>query len=83
MAIVHAFRGRDRVFGFTRDEAGANLPPQYGPWTAFKTIELYRDEPHQGVDAAECLDDIDAHGFHLTSAHRRITHLAIAPGVRP
>ncbi len=72
MAIVHAFRSQDRVFGFTLDAEGANLPPAYGPWAPFKTIELYHDEPHQGVDAGECLDDIARYGFHLTQAHRRI-----------
>ncbi len=77
MAKVHAFRGQDRVFGFTFDEQGANLPPQYGPWTPFKTIELYHDEPYQGVDVSVCLEDLSKHGFHLTDAHRRITHLAI------
>ena len=25
-----------------------------------------------------CLDDISKHGFHLTAAHKRITHLAVA-----
>ena len=72
MAIVHAFRGRERVFGFTLDEGGANLPAVHGPWAPFKTIELHRDEPHQGVESGECLDDIAQYGFHLTAAHRRI-----------
>jgi hypothetical protein len=75
--LVHAFRGRDRVFGFTRDEQGTNLPGPYGPWTMFKTIELHHDEPYQGVDVSACLDDIGKHGFHLTDAHERITHLAL------
>jgi hypothetical protein len=79
MAKVYVLRGQDRVFGFTLDEQGTNLPQQYGPWTTFKTIELYHDEPHQGVDASECLDDIGKHGFHLTAAHQRITHLALEP----
>ena len=35
---VHLFRGVGRIFGFTRDTAGANLPAQYGPWTAFKSL---------------------------------------------
>ena len=65
------------MFGFTLDEQGTNLPGQYGPWTAFKTIELYHDEPYQGVDVTVCLDDIGKHGFHLTAAHKRITHLAL------
>lgn len=65
------------MFGFSLDEQGANLPQQYGPWTSFKTIELYHDEPYQGVDVTACLDDIREHGFHLTAAHKRITHLAL------
>src|ERR1700735_5558898 len=77
MAKVHVFRGQDRVFGFTFDEQGTNLPRQYGPWTTFKTIELYHDEPYLGVDASVCLEDISKHGFHLTAAHQRITHLAV------
>ena len=77
MARVHVLRGQDRVFGFTLDEQGANLPRQYGPWTTFKTIELYHDEPYQGVDVSVCLDDLSKYGFHLTAAHKRITDLAV------
>src|ERR1700728_3265381 len=77
MTRVHVLRGQDRVFGFTLDEQGTNLPQQYGPWTAFKTIELYHDEPYQGVDVSACLDDISKYGFHLTAAHKRITDLAV------
>jgi hypothetical protein len=75
---VHVLRGQDRVFGFTLDEqGGTNLPQRYGPWTAFKTIELHHDVPYQGVDVSVCLDDISKHGFHLTAAHKRITQLAL------
>ena len=77
MATVHVLRGQDRVFGFTLDDQGTNLPLQYGPWTPFKTIELHHDEPYQGVDVSACLDDISKYGFHLTSAHKRITDLAL------
>src|SRR5580692_12114819 len=77
MARVHVLRGQDRVFGFTLDEQGTNLPRQYGPWTAFKTIELHHDEPYQGVEVSVCLDDISKYGFHLTAAHKRITDLAL------
>jgi hypothetical protein len=77
MARVHVFKGQDRVFGFTLDDQETNLPRQYGPWTTFKTIDLHHDEPYQGVDVGVCLDDISKHGFHLTAAHKRITHLAV------
>jgi hypothetical protein len=49
--LVHIFRGPARVFGFTEDATGANLPSQFSPWTAFKSIDLSRDgEPRAGVD---------------------------------
>ena len=72
--LVHIFRGPGRVFGCTEDATGANLPSQFSPWTAFKSIELSRDgEPRAGVNANECLDDIEKYGFHITDAHVRIT----------
>jgi len=74
---IHIFRGPDRVFGFTTQPSGENLPQKFAPWTAFKTIELRRNEHTPGVDANQCLDDIEAHGLHVTDAHVRITEEAI------
>jgi len=73
---VHIFRGPGRIFGFTGDEAGENLPAQYRPWAAFKTLEMTRGQAQPGVNVDECLDDINEHGFHLTDAHVRITQQA-------
>ena len=69
---VHIFRGTGRVFGFTPDAAGVNLPPQYGPWAAFKTVDIARGGVQPGMRVDECLDDIQVHGLHLTDAHVRI-----------
>ncbi|HEY2444884.1 MAG TPA: hypothetical protein VGI20_04015 [Rhizomicrobium sp.] len=78
---VYVFRGPGRVFGFTGVATGENLPSRFAPWTVFKTIELSRDgAPVPGVNAAECLDDIEKCGFHITDAHVRITESAIQPG---
>jgi hypothetical protein len=78
MMLVHIFRGPGRVFGITEDATGANLPSQFSPWSAFKSINLSRDgEPTPGVNANECLDDIERHGFHITDAHVRITERVI------
>ena len=75
---IHIFRGPGRVFGFTSDAAGANLPSKFAPWSVFKSMELSRDgEPTPGVNTNECLDDIDRYGFHITDAHIRITEDAI------
>ena len=70
---VHIFRGLGRVFGFTGDNAGGNLPGQYGPWAAFKSFDLHRGDVQTNFDVNECLDDIEQLGFHLTDAHVRIT----------
>ena len=69
MAKVHVLRGQDRVFGFTLDRHGTNLPRQYGPWTTFKTIELHHDEPYQGVDVSVCLEDIRNENADLAAGH--------------
>jgi hypothetical protein len=70
---VHLFRSTGRIFGVTGDASGANLPAQLQPWAAFKSIEIARGTPTPGLHADECLDDIAAHGFHVTDAHVRIT----------
>ena len=74
---VYAFRGPGRVFGFTTDPSGSNLPAQYAPWTPFKTIEMQEGERVPGVDVADCLRDIGARGVHVTDAHVRITEEAL------
>jgi hypothetical protein len=70
---VHIFHATGRIFGATPDSTGANLPTRYGAWTAFKTVELRRGETTPGVNADECLDDIETFGYHVTDAHVRIT----------
>ncbi len=75
---VHIFRGPDRIFGFTAQNDGSNLPQQYAPWTAFKTLDVARETSQQSFDVNECLDDIEKYGFHLTDAHVRITE-RVAP----
>jgi hypothetical protein len=37
---------------------------------------MTRGEAQPGVNVDECLDDIDAHGFHLTDAHVSIAQQA-------
>jgi hypothetical protein len=73
---VHIFRGPGRVFGFTPDPAGGNLPPRYGPWATFKAVEMTAGQTMPGVETDECLADIEQHGYHLTDAHVRITDRA-------
>jgi hypothetical protein len=76
--LVNIFRGPGRIFAFTPDADASMLTASLGPWVAFKTIEMHRDEPQAGVDVNECLDDIGEYGFHMTDAHERITEKAVA-----
>jgi hypothetical protein len=74
---VHLFRGPGRVFGFTGDQSGANLPAQFAPWAPFKTVEMTEGEAMPGVVVDECLADLAAFGVHVTDAHVRITEQAV------
>jgi hypothetical protein len=74
---VHIFRGPGRVFGFTAEPSGANLPSKYAPWTAFKVIEMLKGEQTPGVDVDECLHDLEKFGMHITDGHVRITEEAV------
>ena len=78
---VHLFRGPGRVFGFTGDSSGVNLPPQFSPWSHFKSVEMQQGEPMLGVDVAECLADLEAFGVHVTDVHVRITEQAVSQSV--
>lgn len=72
------FQGHRSRFRLTKDGTAANLPGQYGPWSAFKVVKMTRDEPIQGgVNTDECIDDIEKYGFHLTDAHIRITERVV------
>ena len=75
---AHIFKGPGRVFAVTTDPAGANLPLQYAPWSAFKTIDLQKGIATPGLDVDECWSDLETYGLHLTDAHRRITEQALA-----
>lgn len=75
--ILHIFKGSERVFAVTPDEAGSNLPSRHGPWERFKVMDMHPNEPQAGVDVNECLQDIDRYGMHLTRSHERITHLVL------
>lgn len=72
------FRGEGRVFAFTLDSGGNNLPAEHGPWSAFKSLELMCSRTQPGVNIEECLDGIEQHGLHVTDPDVRITDEAIS-----
>jgi hypothetical protein len=74
---VHLFKGPDRIFAFSSEASVQNLPAKYAPWTAFKVVELQKGVHTPGVNADECLEDIEKFGVHITDAHVRITEEAL------
>jgi hypothetical protein len=75
--LIHLFRGPGRIFGCIAADDAGNLPPDYGPWTRFKSLEMEEGRPQPGVDVDECIADVRKYGFHLTDAHVRITDQAV------
>jgi hypothetical protein len=76
--MIYIFRGIDRVFACTAESSGSNLPKKFGPWEAFKSLDLNRGRAQPGLKVDECLDDIEKYGVHLTKAHVRITEQALS-----
>lgn len=79
---VHIFRGPGRIFAFTADATGANLPARYAPWTVFKAVEMLAGEAMPGVRVDECLQDLERFGVHITDAHARITEQTLGHNAR-
>jgi len=53
---VMTFLGREGWSAASIDPTGANLPPEHGPWTPFRTVSI--------TESAE-LADLTSKGFHL------------------
>ena len=54
---VRTFVGHEGWRAVSIDPDGLNLPPEHGPWTAFRYVEVTEDDE---------LADLKAHGFHLS-----------------
>jgi hypothetical protein len=50
-------------------ESGNNLPADSGPWTPFKSVEMFKGYPvpRIGVEESEVLAAIKSQGFYLTT----------------
>ena len=58
-----------KVYGFTPDATGANLPAEQGPWKAFKSLDMNSGEtPRSGVNSDAVLIGIHDRGYYLTAA---------------
>ncbi|WP_137044683.1 hypothetical protein [Pseudolabrys sp. FHR47] len=58
-----------KVYGFTGDASGANLPTEQGPWKPFKSLEMNPGETARvGVNTDAVLMGIHDKGYYLTAA---------------
>jgi hypothetical protein len=71
---LHVFTGPEAHHGFTADRAGANLPPDLGPWAYSKTIDLNRGKTARWVvDIDEALDALERDGYFIVILRGSIT----------
>jgi hypothetical protein len=64
---VYIFKGSDSVYGLTPAADGSNLPEEHGPWAPHGDIEMTAGESGRiGVNSADAIADINAHGYHLS-----------------
>lgn len=69
MVFVFKSTQNPKVYGFTVDATGANLPGEQGPWVPFKSIEMKAGEKGRiGVDTDAVLMGIADNGYYLTAA---------------
>lgn len=75
---VYVFSAPKRVFGFTENVGGVNLPTQLGPWKAFTELDMNRGEtPRIGVSTDEALDDLEKKGYHLVETKIVVTEKVV------
>ncbi len=74
--IVYAFNSTQnpKVYGFTADASGANLPDDQAPWIPVKSMEMLPGEPSRiGLDAHAVLMGIADNGYYVTAAEINIS----------
>lgn len=55
-----------KLYGFTPDQTGFNLPADGGPWTLLKTSDANpNDGPRIGISSQAILEGVRQQGYHL------------------
>ena len=81
MRVFSFHSGKDhRVYGFTLDRTGGNLPAAFAPWRKHGEHDVNPgDGPRIGVHTDAILDGIKRDGFHLAAIEIKVTE-KIVPG---
>jgi hypothetical protein len=60
---ISVFKGRGNWYGFTATDDGSDLPPDHGPWTAWKLLDMKPGQvPRWGITVDEVFDALqDGH----------------------
>jgi|tagenome__1003787_1003787.scaffolds.fasta_scaffold20104194_2 hypothetical protein len=69
--LVYVFNSTQnpKLYGFTADATGANLPSENGPWILFKSLKMNAGEKGRiGVDTDAVLMGISDRGYYLSAA---------------
>jgi len=72
---VHVFSSEQssKLFGFTPDQKGQNLPGAQGPWRYFKSVDLSSGGADLiGESKANIQSGIEINGFHIAGAEIRV-----------
>ena len=75
---VFVFRSAE-VYGLTASADGANLPEMPAPWQRQAETLLVVGTTPFGIDAAQAVNDIESHGYHLTTVGEMLRR-SMAPG---
>jgi hypothetical protein len=83
---LHVFHdGNFRLYGFTEDRSGGNLPTQLAPqgWKLLNTIEIHPGEgPRAGMDVEDIQAEIRKHGFCVKKDAISVRHFQVPAGHR-
>ena len=73
------FEAADGLYGFTPQADGGNLPAEYKPWTALKSVEMFpnRTTHRIGAKEAEVLAAIKRQGYCITDIRFEIGGIGV------
>jgi hypothetical protein len=81
MKVYSFHSGKDnRIYGFTPDATGGNLPPTMKPWRKHGEHDVNPGDTRIGVSTDAILEGIKRDGFYLAAVEIKVT---ITEGVVP
>jgi hypothetical protein len=78
--MVNVFNGQGNRHAFTDSSDAAVLPPEHGPWTYSKSLDMNRgEEPRIGVPSDDVLDAIESGKTYLIEEKAQVTQKTTVP----